>query len=84
MLANCIGIILLVRSCVTAYLSSHYRYAGILQGALRSSNAQFEPSHIMNRIIVRLNDVKPGEIGWEAFTLDYAVDSPLNAIVSAK
>jgi gamma-tubulin complex component 3 len=60
-----------------------YRHnlTGILDGALRSSNAQFEPTYVLDRVGVRLLDSVPGDTGWEVFSLDYAVDTPLNAIV---
>ena len=64
--------------------SKLYRHnlTGMLEGALRSSNAQFEPSYVLNRVVVRLLDGAQGDTGWEIFTLDYAVDMPLNAVVS--
>lgn len=60
-----------------------YRHnlSGILDGSLRSSNAQFEPSFVLNRVLVRLLEARPGDTGWEVFTLDYAIDAPLNAVV---
>ena len=61
-----------------------YRHnlTGMLEGALRSSNAQFEPSFILDRIGVRLLEASPGDSGWEVFSLDYAIDTPLNAVVT--
>ena len=60
-----------------------YRHnlTGMLEGALRSSNAQFEPSYVLHRVVVRLLEGAQGDTGWEIFTLDYAVDMPLNAVV---
>lgn len=60
-----------------------YRHnlTGMLEGALRSSNAQFEPAFVLERVGVRLLEASPGDSGWEVFTLDYAVDSPLSAVV---
>lgn len=60
-----------------------YRHnlTGVLEGALRSSNAQFEPAFVLDRIGVRLLEASPGDSGWEVFSLDYAVDTPLNAVV---
>jgi hypothetical protein len=55
---------------------------GILEGALRSSNAQFVPSHILNRVLVRLLEpTNKTDSGWEIFALDYAVDMPINAVI---
>ena len=63
-----------------------YRHnlTGTLEGALRASNAQFEPSYVLDRVGVRLLEASPGDSGWEVFSLDYAVDSPLNAVVHAE
>ena len=63
--------------------SKLYRHnlSGILDGSLRSSNAQFEPTFVLNRVLVRLLEARPGDTGWEVFTLDYAIDAPLNAVV---
>lgn len=60
-----------------------YRHnlTGMLEVALRSSNAQFESTSVLDRIGVRLLDAQSGDTGWEVFALDYAVDSPLNAVV---
>eukprot|EP01035_Chromulina_nebulosa_P026001 gene26001-33989_t len=66
--------------------SQLYRHnlTGILEGALRSSNAQFQPSYVLDRIGIRLLEAAPGDSGWEVFSLDYSMDSPLNAVVSAE
>jgi len=53
----------------------------MLEGALRSSNAQFEPSYVLDRVGVRLLEASPGDSGWEIFSLDYLVDAPLTAVV---
>mmetsp|Transcript_28637 Transcript_28637/g.49123 ORF Transcript_28637/g.49123 Transcript_28637/m.49123 type:complete len:235 (+) Transcript_28637:1211-1915(+) len=50
-------------------------------GALRSSNAQFEPSYVLDRIGIRLLEASAGDSGWEIFSLDYSIDAPLNAIM---
>jgi Gamma tubulin complex component C-terminal len=55
---------------------------GMVEGALRSSNAQYDPSFILDRIGVRLLEATPGDTGWEVFSLDYKVDAPINAVVS--
>lgn len=49
-------------------------------GALRASNAQFEPSYVLDRIGIRLLEASPGDSGWEIFSLDYSIDAPLNAV----
>jgi gamma-tubulin complex component 3 len=54
----------------------------LLDGALRSSNAQFKKPEILNRVSVKLLNPTLGDTGWEVFTLDYSVEPPLNAVVS--
>ena len=61
-----------------------HNLSGILEGALRASNAQFEPSYVLDRIGVRLLEATPGDTGWEVFSLDYAVDAPLTAVVHSE
>ena len=62
-----------------------YRHnlTGVLEGALRASNAQFEPTFVLDRVGVRLLEASPGDTGWEVFSLDYAVDAPLDAVIHA-
>ncbi len=57
-----------------------HNLTGILEGALRASNAQFEPSYVLDRIGIRLLEASAGDSGWEIFSLDYAIDAPLNAV----
>ena len=57
-----------------------HNLTGILEGALRASNAQFEPAYVLDRIGIRLLEASPGDSGWEIFSLDYSIDAPLNAV----
>ena len=57
-----------------------HNLTGILEGALRASNAQFEPSFVLDRIGIRLLEASAGDSGWEIFSLDYAIDAPLTAV----
>ena len=57
-----------------------HNLTGILEGALRASNAQFEPAYVQDRVGIRLLEPSPGDSGWEIFSLDYAIDAPLNAV----
>ena len=58
-----------------------HNLTGILEAALRTCNAQHEPSYILDRLAVRLLDPAPGDSGWEIFSLEYIVDEPLTAVV---
>eukprot|EP00605_Chrysophyceae_sp_TOSAG23-4_P001406 GSChrysophyteH1.ASY1.ANO1.1528.1 assembled CDS len=44
-----------------------YRHnlTGMLEGALRSSNAQFLPTNVLDRIGIKLLEASPGDTGWE-------------------
>jgi hypothetical protein len=55
----------------------------MLEGALRSSNAQFEPAFVLDRIGVRLLEASAGDSGWETFSLDYALDGQPAVFVNA-
>ena len=48
---------------------------------MRSCNAQYEPSYVLDKITVRLLEPSPGDTGWEVFSLDYIVDAPLMALI---
>lgn len=58
-----------------------HNLTGLLEGALRTSNAQFMQTDILDRVGVKLEDAKPGDIGWDIFLLDFNVDPPISAIV---
>ena len=55
-----------------------HNLAGILETAIRATNAQFEDQEILDRLDVRLLDVQPGDYGWDVFSLDYKVTGNLN------
>lgn len=63
-----------------------YRHnlTGLLDGAIRSSNIQYELVNIINCINIKLLEAAPGDTGWEIFTLDYSVDTPMNTIIHAE
>ena len=54
-----------------------------LETAVRSSNAQRDPSDVLRRLDVRMMEYSHGEIGWDVFTLEYKVDSPVNTVLDA-
>jgi gamma-tubulin complex component 3 len=51
-----------------------------LEGAIRATNAQFDPSDMLKRLDVRLLDISPGDSGWDVFSLDYHVDGPISTV----
>lgn len=65
--------------------NSLYRHqlTGHLDAAVRASNAQFEPQHVLDRIDARLLELSHGDIGWEVFTLEYKVSAPADVVVTS-
>eukprot|EP00742_Colponemidia_sp_Colp-10_P010263 GILJ01011264.1.p1 GENE.GILJ01011264.1~~GILJ01011264.1.p1 ORF type:complete len:867 (-),score=164.52 GILJ01011264.1:142-2421(-) len=61
---------------------SLYRHnlTGVMETAIRSSNAQFEKSDILARVDIKLLEPSPGDCGWDVFSLDYRVEAPLHTI----
>lgn len=52
----------------------------VIEGALRSSNTQYLESDIAGRVSARL--LENGNDGWDVFSLDYVIDTPLNTLLS--
>ncbi|KAF9104577.1 Gamma-tubulin complex component 3 [Mortierella sp. AM989] len=59
-----------------------HNLTGTLETAIRSSNAQFDDPDVLRRLDVRLLEISPGDSGWDVFSLDYHVDSPINTILT--
>ncbi|KAI8743613.1 gamma-tubulin complex component 3 homolog [Biomphalaria glabrata] len=57
-----------------------HNLSGILEIAIRATNAQFDSSDILRRLDVRLLDVSPGDTGWDVFSLEYRVDGPIRTV----
>lgn len=60
-------------------LNSH-NLTGILESAIRSTNAQFEDASILERLDVRLLEHSPGDTGWDIFSMDYHMDGPIGTV----
>ncbi|KAJ7068312.1 gamma-tubulin complex, component 3 [Mycena amicta] len=52
-----------------------------LETAIRSSNAQNDPPDVLRRLDARMMEYSHGEIGWDVFTLEYKVDSPIDTVL---
>ncbi|KAI0307117.1 gamma-tubulin complex DGRIP91/SPC98 component [Multifurca ochricompacta] len=63
--------------------NSLYRHnlTATLETAIRSSNAQKDPSDVLRRLDARMLEYSQGEIGWDVFTLEYKVDAPLDTVL---
>uniref|UniRef100_A0A8C8VJZ5 Tubulin gamma complex associated protein 3 n=1 Tax=Pelusios castaneus TaxID=367368 RepID=A0A8C8VJZ5_9SAUR len=67
----------LARPATTLY---QHNLTGILETAVRATNAQFDNPEILKRLDVRLLEVSPGDTGWDVFSLDYHVDGPIATV----
>ncbi|KAI8605941.1 Spc98 family-domain-containing protein [Dissophora ornata] len=59
-----------------------HNLTGTLETAIRSSNAQYDDPDVLRRLDVRLLEISTGDSGWDVFSLDYHVDSPINTILT--
>lgn len=59
-----------------------YTLLGVLETAVRSSNAYYTDSEFLDRLDVKLLEASPGDNGWDIFSLDYKVDAPINTILT--
>lgn len=64
--------------------NSQYRHTltAQLEHAIRNSNAQDDDPDVLRRLDARMLELSHGEIGWDVFTLEYRIDSPLDVIVT--
>ena len=53
---------------------------GILESAIRATNAQYEEADVLKRLDVMLLSVSPGDTGWDVFSLDYHTDGPIRTV----
>ncbi|CAH4030729.1 gamma-tubulin complex component 3-like isoform X1 [Pieris brassicae] len=56
-----------------------------LEAAVRATNAQYEPQHVLSRLHVNLYPNCDGreDSGWDVFALQYRVDGPLGTLFPA-
>ncbi|TNM94353.1 hypothetical protein fugu_002529 [Takifugu bimaculatus] len=64
----------------TPHGPAQHNLTGILETAVRATNAQFDNAEILKRLDVRLLEVSPGDTGWDVFSLDYHVDGPIATV----
>jgi len=67
----------LVRPANSLYM---HNLTGLLEAAIRATNAQFDDADILKRLDCRLLEISPGDCGWDVFSLDYHVDGPISTI----
>lgn len=52
-----------------------------LETAIRTSNAQYDDAEVLKCLDARMLELGHGDIGWDVFTLDYRVESPLDVVL---
>lgn len=57
-----------------------HNLTGILESAIRATNAQFHNPEVLQRLDVRLLEVSVGDTGWDVFSLDYHADGPIGTV----
>ncbi|MCJ1244573.1 Microtubule-nucleating Tub4p (gamma-tubulin) complex component [Trapelia coarctata] len=64
---------------------SQYRHTltAQLEHAIRGSNAQYDSPDVLRRLDARLLELSHGEIGWDVFTLEYKIDTPVDVVITS-
>lgn len=55
-----------------------------METAIRSSNAQFHKQEFLQCLDVKLLEASKGDEGWQIFSLQYKVGTPLNTVLTPK
>ncbi|KAG8978978.1 Microtubule-nucleating Tub4p (gamma-tubulin) complex component [Tulasnella sp. 425] len=58
-----------------------HKLTSSLETAIRATNAQLDPVDVLRRLDARMLEFTHGEIGWDVFTLEYKVDSPVDTVL---
>lgn len=59
---------------------SSFKLAGLLESAIRTSNAQYDEGDVLDRLRVKMMPYNNGDRGWDVFSLEYSLRDPLNTI----
>ncbi|XP_010917258.1 gamma-tubulin complex component 3 [Elaeis guineensis] len=62
---------------------SSFQLAGLLETAIRASNAQYDDRDILDRLKVKMMDHGDGDRGWDVFSLEYDARVPLDTVFTA-
>ncbi|KAE8674282.1 Gamma-tubulin complex component 3 [Hibiscus syriacus] len=57
-----------------------YKSYGLLESAIRSSNAQYDGPDILDRLRVKMMPHGIGDCGWDVFSLEYDARVPLDTV----
>lgn len=59
---------------------SSFQLAGLLETAVRASNAQYDDPDILDRLRVKMMPHGTGDRGWDVFSLEYDARVPLDTV----
>ncbi|KAI9122320.1 hypothetical protein K1719_007009 [Acacia pycnantha] len=59
---------------------SSFKLAGLLETAIRASNAQYDDPDILDRLRVKIMPHESGDRGWDVFSLEYDARVPLDTV----
>ncbi|MQL85494.1 hypothetical protein Taro_018021 [Colocasia esculenta] len=62
---------------------SSFQLAGLLESAIRGSNAQYDDCDILDRLKVKMMEHGDGDRGWDVFSLEYDARVPLDTVFTA-
>ncbi|KAJ0981208.1 hypothetical protein J5N97_009463 [Dioscorea zingiberensis] len=62
---------------------SSFQLAGLLETAIRASNAQYDDRDILDRLKVKMMEHGDGDRGWDVFSLEYDAMVPLDTLFTA-
>ncbi|KAJ6819482.1 gamma-tubulin complex component 3 [Iris pallida] len=62
---------------------SSFQLAGLLETAIRASNAQYDDREILDRLKVKMMEHVDGDRGWDVFSLAYDARVPLDTVFTA-
>ncbi|WFC97450.1 Microtubule-nucleating Tub4p (gamma-tubulin) complex component [Malassezia yamatoensis] len=66
-----------------AHTLYQHNLSAALETAIRTSNAQYDDPDILRRLDARSLEFNAGDTGWDSFTLEYRVESPVSAVLDA-
>ncbi|KAL5545439.1 hypothetical protein UlMin_005126 [Ulmus minor] len=59
---------------------SSFQLAGLLETAIRASNAQYDDPDILDRLRIKMMPHGAGDRGWDVFSLEYDARVPLDTV----
>ncbi|XP_010534364.1 PREDICTED: gamma-tubulin complex component 3-like [Tarenaya hassleriana] len=59
---------------------SLFELAGLLEAAIRASNAQYDDHDMLDRLRVKMMPHGTGDRGWDVFSLEYDARAPLDTV----